>query len=412
MAALIVDSDRPNLKEVEKAFAEHEREYSSDYLRKKGAEDGQLGIPGVSASEASPFERELVHEASRLASIIVSTYRRSLEVIDARIKAEREFLEARLTNAKEAQNDLLAIEKEAAENSFSLRHSHEHLEAVEKQYQAWAEKLGRSPVVYIPSWLYIIFAVMIFLGEVPINALVFQIFGENQVMTWIMALIIGLSVPLSAHFVGIKLREHEGGFSISNAIKAALVSFILIAALYGLSLMRQTYLGEYKEQLGLTQTLVESSFMFFWLNLAVFCTAVVVAYLAHDPMPGFHEACSATEKAAKVVEKRERERIKQLKKARLVCAHALDQANAAYRDGKITIKTLEGLYDQILKEGQECESRAIDRLKRQISIYRHENIKHRSDNASPKVFASEPSFPLKLKELEEKLGNNGRASDG
>ena len=79
-----------------------------------------------------------------------------------------------------------------------------------------------------------IFAIAIFLGEIPLNALVFEIFGENQVMTWIMATIIGLAVPISAHFIGIKFREHPDGVNYANLLKGTFALAVIGAALYSL----------------------------------------------------------------------------------------------------------------------------------------------------------------------------------
>jgi NADH:ubiquinone oxidoreductase subunit 4 (subunit M) len=143
-----------------------------------------------------------------------------------------------------------------------------------------------------------IFAIAIFAGEIPLNALVFQIFGENQIMTWVMAAIIGLSVPLAAHFIGIKFREESEGYRFGNIFKGILAFGTIVAALYGLSVMRQTYLSEFREELGLTEMLVETSFMFFWLNIAVLAAAIMIAYLSHDPAPGYQEAKAELQRAS------------------------------------------------------------------------------------------------------------------
>ncbi|HQH26486.1 MAG TPA: hypothetical protein PLP17_03745 [Oligoflexia bacterium] len=403
----LVDRDFPDLRTLQKDFEAHEKEYSPEYLRQHAAEDAKLNIPRADSEEPSPFEQELLHEATTLASRVVAAYRRALEIIDAKIKAEEEYAAKKRQNTEELGKDLLAIENDAAENSFSLAHAHKKLEESDAHYSSLVAKYGRTPVVYVPNAVYVVFALMIFLGEIPLNALVFQIFGENQVMTWIMAVIIGLCIPLSAHFIGIKMREHGQGFSFANSFKGLLAFGIVAAALYGLAVMRQTYLGEYKEQLGLTQTLVESSFMFFWLNIAVFCTAIVMAYLAHDSVAGFYESFKDNAHTAHIVERREKERVNRLKKARVATAQMLDRANADYRDGKIRIKMMQGQYDQVLKEGQEHEARVLNILGKQLAIYRHENLRHRADDVSPKSFKTKLEFPLKLSELKEKLNNNG-----
>jgi hypothetical protein len=225
---------------------------------------------------------------------------------------------------------------------------------------------GRAPVRYVPLWLYLVFATAIFLGEIPLNALVFQIFGENQIMTWVMAFIIGLAVPLTAHFIGIKMREHGTGFSLSNSIKALAAFGVVSGALYGLSVLRQTYLGEFKQELGLTDVLVESSFLFFWLNIAVFVAAILVAYLAHDSVPGFESLEHGAAATRRKVERSEKKRVKHLVSASKKRAEALHDANKLFRDSMLEVVLLKGIYDPPLPLSR---LRGID-----ISRYRLSNI--------------------------------------
>ena len=268
-----------------------------------------------------------------------------------------------------------------------------------------SNKYGRAPVTYIPHWLYVLFASLIFLGEIPLNAMVFQIFAESQVMTWVMAFVVGLSVPIAAHFVGIKFREHPDGFSLANTFKALLAFSIITYALYWLSLIRQTYLGENRELLGLTDNLVESSFMFFWLNLAIFAAAIMVAYLSHDPVPGFQEAQKNVENAKKEVEKREKRRVKRLKSSAERRAHEKDKIEREYREQIDRVNLLRGTYDQLLLQGQEYESRCERLLMEKISIYRHENIRNRDDKMHPIAFDLDLDFTHELNKLGEKLDN-------
>jgi hypothetical protein len=399
--------DLPELREIRNLLDQHNKEYNEQLLRSRGREDGELNIPDPMTGFPSPFEKELTYTTARIASRIASVYKGPLEQLDATVKADRELVIAQRENELEKIEGIYQAEKDSAENAFGLRDAHRRLEAAEKRYNDFYEQLKRPPVVYFHPFVYMFLAFLIFAGEVPLNALVFQIFGENQVMTWVMACVVGLSVPLSAHFIGIKLREHAYGFSAGNSIKATVCCGIVVGALYGLSIMRQTYLGELKESLGITDTLVNSSFMFFWLNLAVFATAIMISYLAHDAAPGYQEIEYVLHRTRKEVERLERKRVELLKRAAMNRQEEKEAVNNSYRESVNRINLLKGSYDQLLKEGQEYESRCLDTLMKQVSIYRHENLKSRADKMRPTAFDVEHEFELELKKVHEMQLNEG-----
>ena len=393
------------LKDLKQHFKEYRRTYSEEAIRQNGREDGAANIPRVDAESLSPYEQELLHSNARIASLVASNYKGPLELLDAKIRAEREFVERRHRNALERAESIYQTEREAAEDSHGLKDAHQELEWSEKHYQALHDKHGRAPVQYIPHWLYVVFALLIFLGEIPLNALVFRIFGENEIMTWVMAFVIGLSVPVIAHFVGVKLREHPQGLHWPNLIKATGATALVILAMHGISVLRTLYLGENSEDLGLSAAMVEGTSLFFWLNIAVYCAAVIVAYMAHDSVPGFERAEKDVARARREVARRETRRVRLLKACAVARTKALDKANEGLRDGMSIVRMLQGTYDQLLKEGQEQESRCLDALRLDIQKYRRENLRARPDQSTPKSFETEASFPLELAQLGEKLSN-------
>ncbi len=234
----------------------------------------------------------------------------------------------------------------------------------------------------------------------------FQIFAESQVMTIVMAFVVGLCVPLSAHFIGIKFREHPDGFSVPNAAKGLAGSAVVVTALYWLSIIRQTYLDANRETLGLNDALVHSSFMFFWLNVAVFVAAVMVSYLAHDSVPGYHHLRASLERARARVTELERERVARLKAAALERAEGIQIAHDEFRQNRNRVSLMKGSYDQLLKEGQEYESRCLDQLRQLVAMYRHENLRRRDDKRIPPSFERELFFELELVKMREKLNND------
>ncbi len=405
------DDFLPDLKQIGRMFADFKQEYNDDRLRTQAKGDAEAGMPRANSSEHSPFEVELAHAASDLANQVAAKFRSALEILDARIKADTQRINAEHEHEVEHLSRQHGVKSEALENSFGLNDAHRQLEKVDSRYDQMLDKHGRIPVKYVPHWLYIIFATAIFLGEIPLNAIVFQIFGENQIMTWVMAFVIGLCVPLTAHFIGIKLREHGDGFHLANTLKALAVFVVIAIALYGLSLMRQTYLGEFKKELGLTDLLVERSFLFFWLNMAVFVAAIIVSYLAHDSVPGFEGLAHHQSRTRKNVSREEKKRVHELLKVNEEMSKAKHKANQRYRDAMAEVTMLKGVYDQILKEGQSHESRCVEVLGLLLSIYRNENLARRSDKEEPPCFRKKIEIPLQLRTLKEKLLNDEGAHE-
>ena len=86
--------------------------------------------------------------------------------------------------------------------------------------------------------------------------------------------------------------------------------------------------------------------------------------------------------------------------------YKFDEANAMFREKMLEVVMLKGIYDQVLNEGQEHEERCLQLLGKQISLYRNENLKHRANGDSPSSFTKDRDFPLKLREMNEKLVND------
>lgn len=397
--------DLEGIHELNREFKILEKKYSPALIEKRAIEDASHNIPSLNHAGLAPFEQELLHATAELASKVATTYKGPLEVIDAKMKAEHVFLAQKQSDELERVESMYSLEKDAADNAFELKDAHKQLELAEKHYNGMYVTYNRAPIEYLPHWLYVILAIAIFLGEVPLNAMVFQIFGENQVMTWVMALIIGLCVPLTAHFVGIKFREHANGLSFGNTLKGLLAFAIVTYALFELSLLRQSYLGENMDALGLTEKLVHDSFMFFYLNLAVLSAAILIAYLSHDQVPGYQRARDELKAARKRVQRLEHRRVDQLKSGAMHRAEEKKNIHEAYRDGMNRVALLHGAYDQLLKEGQELERRCVSILRQLVSMYRRENLRARSDKVVPASFSVQPDLELELRTIAEKLNN-------
>lgn len=372
--------------------------YTESEIASKGRQDGTNSIPAIDDENPAPYEIELMEANRQMASKVSESCREHLEKIDGKLDGWKVYPSENYQNELQFIEENYRAEIEHCNNNPILKHAVKNFESVDRIFQNKLSQLNRMPLSYLPLWVYLFFATLIGIGEIPLNALVFNIFGENQIMTWVMSAIIGLCIPLTAHFIGIKVREHGDGFSFPNAIKAAIVFIIIIAALFALAIMRQEYLGLVKEDIGLDDRIVDISFMFFWLNIAVFVTAILISYLSHDPVPGYEKAYRDSVKAKSVLEKEQSKQTKGIKAADDRKAKRERAAKQQKTDAEKMIRKLEGEFDACLMAGQEQEDRWLHQLGRDVACYRRENlVARRKEDQTKKPLSFEHSHSFKLK---------------
>lgn len=372
----------------------------------RGRQDGINNLPGPDHEGECPFEDELLRAHEHGASLAAEHCLKDLERLDGSIQSYRHAASDGYAADIQQTEDDYKTEVARANNDSILKHAIDDYEEAEQAFKAIYARHNRMPVSYLPHWAYLILAVLIGIGEVPLNALVFNIFGENQVMTWVMSLIIGMTVPLSAHFVGIKVREHGGGFSWPNAAKALVVFAVMAGALFALALMRQDYLGLVGKDIGLSERVIASSFLFYWLNIAVFVAAILISYLAHDSVPGFARCREEKEASQKALRKAQDEQSKRLEAIEQRRSQRMREAMERKMEAAKQVDLLSGEYDSRLKAGQQQEAQWLHRLGQAVASYRGENLRNRRDKATPKCFSNNIGFPLRLAGLPEKTRND------
>jgi len=83
----------------------------------------------------------------------------------------------------------------------------------------------------------------------------------------------------------------------------------------------------------------------------------------------------------------------------------LAKAREQFRNSIAATVKLKGEYDRVLLEGRQHESSCLLLARKEVAIYRHENIRTRPTGSPPKVFKCEIHFPLALQNMKEKLDN-------
>lgn len=388
---------------VERKLATKDNIYTEAKVLARARQDALQNIPKPDEAGPCDFERELKGVCEQEASRIVEQYRPKLEKLDGEIRAIEALRNENYTDDGTLSDSLRDTERDRLNKSPVVKHAEEDLEIARRTFESWYAKVDRLPI--LPRSYYYVLAVLIGIGEVPLNAMVFGIFGESQAMTWVMASLIGIILPCGAHFTGIKVREHGAGFSWPNALKAFVMSAAVVGGLYAITVVRKTYLETFKESIGITDSVVQSSEMFFWINVVVYVVAVALSYMNHEPYPGYANVYKDYRRTKKAVEKEMHKRDKAIASSGVRHAKQVRETEGEEARMQEKLLRLKGMYDKTLIEGREKERQCLGSFKSLLAMYRNENIQRRMDEKTPECFSSDLGFPLQLAGVEEYLPN-------
>lgn len=222
-------------------------------------------------------------------------------------------------------------------------------------------KLGRDFIVQIGPVFHWSVLVFLGLGEFPLNAIVFRMFGEAELLTYFMASTLSITIPLGACFIGTMAR-HLG----RKAVSALLMVFMpgsILGAMAAVTYVRKAYIstGGHAAQAAAHSNMM--SYSVFALNLVVFAVATLTSYLAHDP----DEELDNLRNGIVVIDRRRRPLL--MKYSQLAGRH-----NALQRVAQAKIDA-------------ECAN-----TEALVYLYRQENTKARRPAQAPYIFREKPAI--------------------
>ena len=233
--------------------------------RRGGKRDGVIGIP--TAHEPSP-PPALVQIAQRAAEALAELCR-GIATDEANRRDQLESAERDRRNA-ELDVDLAARTVAGAEE----RHE------VPTDSFAIAATSERGPRIGKRIYAVAIFAILI--AEFPLNAIAFRLFGEAEVLTWVMTASLAVTLVLCAHGLGTFLRQPHPSMAERRWVMVLITLPVL--AIIAIALIRARYLAVAAELTGLdTLGPVVGSAAFLIINLLVYTGATMLSYLAHAP---------------------------------------------------------------------------------------------------------------------------------
>jgi hypothetical protein len=268
----LVRLDRPRVPRVRKMGFFH-RFLVSLLARFRGHRDGRRGIPGSADVNSPPELIKLKQQGDGVLRRLAANW----SEVDARLNGEYNAI---LREHDLVEERLGELDKDLAEAKRCHKERHDTLDAERRKEEARsAEERWR-----IRRRVYAVLITLIFLGEFPLNAVAFRLFGEAEVVTWVMTGGLAAVLVFCAHGLGVLLRLEK--MSYRDEVLAWLLGVFPIGVIAAVGIVREIYLedlggsGSGIAQLGS----VGGTIVFALINLLIYLGAFVLSYLHHDPV--------------------------------------------------------------------------------------------------------------------------------
>jgi cation transport ATPase len=258
--------------------------------RRDGRRDGLLGIPAADEVAHPPA---LLQIKQRGDEALAALFRRWAEQ-DARLRQQ----DARAQRAvSTADGDVHATAMQVVELEERAADSRTRRDEIA------AETVTIAPGGRIGMRAYAVLIVAILFAEFPLNAIAFRLFGEAEVLTWVMTAGLAVTLVLCAHGLGSFLRVARPSMAERRWIVVLLTLPVLTIVAVAVLRARYLSLGSQPTSLDALGP-VAGSLAFLAINLLVYTGATMLSYLAHAPrVAGEREAKRAADSAQRALSK-------------------------------------------------------------------------------------------------------------
>jgi hypothetical protein len=185
------------------------------------------------------------------------------------------------------------------------------LEPFKKEYQSIATPAISHKWMYV--WLFIIG-----IAELPLNSVAFQILGASKLETYVMTFIIGIILPIAAHYFGQSIRQDR--HSLKDIIIMVVAPLVVISLISAISIFRETLFDTLQQNsiLKVNMTPQTATILFIIINISVFFVATIVSYQGshrnheefrskqrryRDALRSLNKESAEASKAAKILQK-------------------------------------------------------------------------------------------------------------
>jgi hypothetical protein len=233
--------------------------------REDGRRDGLRGIPAAHGSMTPPalvrIAQRATEELAQLSRVVIADEVHQRQTLSS---TERE----RRSADDEVQRAAVAVAEAGRRSEASV----ERREAIVPG--------ERGPRV--SGVVYLLGIVAILIAEFPLNAIAFRLFGEAEVLTWVMTASLAVTLVLCAHGLGTSLRQAHPSMAERRWILVLVALPIL--AIAAIAVIRARYLSYEAELTGFDALgPMVGSAVFLVINLLVYTGATMLSYLAHAP---------------------------------------------------------------------------------------------------------------------------------
>ncbi len=341
--------------------------------RRDGKRDGLLGIPTRDEVVHPPALVQIARRADEALAELV----RSWVGQDARL---RERVGTSTQELRAGEDDVRAASAE--------------LTVAEQRRRAVDETHAPEPVqraVGLGPRVYAVAIVAILIAEFPLNAIAFRLFGEAEVLTWVMTASLAVTLVLCAHGLGSFLRQPHPTLAERRWILVLVALPVL--AIVAIALIRARYLSlEAATGLDVLGPVV-GSLVFLVINLLVYTGATMLSYLAHSPRTARKRRGSSpleeTRRDLGAAEQRLREATGRVRRSEQHLSHA-DVAGG-----------------EVAKANRAWAAEIVAYHRGLMAVYSAANLRARGAPEVPPVLRELPAIavPSVLREPEEHSGN-------
>jgi hypothetical protein len=233
--------------------------------RRDGRRDGLRGIPSSRGSSAPPalvrIAQRATEELAQLSRVVITDEVRHRETFAS---SERE----RRAADDDADQAAVAV-ADTGRRSESMAERRDASPSPQS-----GPRVGRA--------VYLVGILAILIAEFPLNAIAFRLFGEAEVLTWVMTASLAVTLVLCAHGLGTFLRQAHPNMAERRWIVVLIALPIL--AIAAIAVIRARYLSFEAELTGFDALgPIVGSAVFLVINLLVYTGATMLSYLAHVP---------------------------------------------------------------------------------------------------------------------------------
>lgn len=333
-----------------------------------GRADGKRNIPKEDQTDHPPYVKWLAKIAAENIERIAHDWEKEDEDLKGKYcDAKRDYLVA-----------LKELNKERADKGL----------AEQKFEDALKKKRSSSDYPHMSPLAYKLLIGFIAVGEMPLTAFVFQILGENKLFTFLFAAVLCVSLPVSAHFLGIMIREK---LEPKKRIIFATTLLIFLGVLFAVAYMREKFFeGQDVQEIwevAMDPTVV--TVVFITIQLFIFWVGTLASYFAHDPHQDRRRALKEFDDA---------------KEKLVVATKDAQNADAKVDKAAEVLAKIEALREKVFNQFCTKQKDFENRCHRMIEFYRKHNLRVRSD--CPISFNSYPESktPESLKNLNKDCG--------